>query len=199
MKYNPSFHHRRSIRLKGYDYSQPGLYFITICAKNRAHLFGEIVDGVMVLNAAGEIAKKYLLEIQEHFPHTKLHQFVVMPNHIHFIIEIVVGATVGANNYSPQQSPQQSPPQSPRQPPRQPPLQSPLQSSKPHGTSKTVGSIVRGFKIGVTKWFRKNTDIYTVWQRNYYEHIIRNEESYHRIAEYIQNNPLKWREDRYYD
>ncbi len=67
-----------------------------------------------------------------------------------------------------------------------------------HGTSRTIGSIVRGYKIGVTKWFREHTDVHTIWQRNYYEHIIRNEKSYHKIVEYIQTNPVYWQEDRYF-
>jgi REP element-mobilizing transposase RayT len=142
-----------------------------------------------------------------------------MPNHIHCIIEITeitdvgsnIGTNVGANNHSPTQtiagsnvgtnggpnvganlgannySPLQSPPTSSQS------LSPPLT----HGTSKTIGSIVRGFKIGVTKWFRKNTNIYMVWQRNYYEHIIRDEKSYQQILEYIQTNPLKWEDDQY--
>ena len=194
MKFNPDIHHRRSIRLKGHDYSQEGLYFITICTQNRMHLFGEIKDGEMILNEYGGITEKCLLEIPDHYPHAKLRQFVVMPNHIHFIIEITVktdvglnvGANVGANNYSPLQSTPPPSSQSPSPPPT-------------HGTSKTIGSIVRGFKIGVTQWFHKNTDIHTVWQRNYYEHIIRDKKSYHQILEYIQTNLLKWKDDQYYD
>lgn len=182
-KYNPNIHHRRSIRLKGYDYSQAGLYFITICCQDRAYLFGNVVDGQMVLNDAGKIANDCWLEIPNHFPNAVLHEHIVMPNHIHGIIEIVVGAenfppdkigandTIGvndgngANDYSPLRSP-----------------------------SKTIGSIVRGFKIGVTKWMRQNTDVLYIWQRNYYEHIIRNEQSYQNISEYIINNPVKWSE-----
>lgn len=173
-KYNPDIHHRRSIRLKNYDYSQAGLYFITICTQN--HLcFGKIKNGEMVLNEYGRIAEKCLLAIPDHYPHAKLHQFVVMPNHIHCIINI------GANNYSPL-----------------PPIPSPPVQPI-HGTSKTIGSIVRGFKIGVTKWFRENTDIHTVWQRNYYEHIIRDENSCLKISKYIKTNPMKWQEDKYYE
>jgi REP element-mobilizing transposase RayT len=175
MTYNPNIHHRKSIRLPGYDYSQAGAYFITICTYNRLSLFGEIINGEMFLNAAGMTAQQCWNAIPEHFPVVELGEFVVMPNHVHGIIHITqnVGAKnflpLRANNYSPQ-----------------------------HGTSKTIGSMVRGFKIGVTKWFRHNTDIQTVWQRNYHEHIIRNEESYLKIADYIQANPLRWQEDRYY-
>jgi putative transposase len=173
LKYNQEIHNRRSIRLKGYDYSREGMYFITICTHDRMCLFGKVENEEMNLNEYGKIAEKCFLAIPEHHPYAKLGPYIVMPNHIHCIIEI----TVGANNYSPLQT----------------------QTKRPiHGTSKTIGSIVRGFKIGVTKWFRKNTDIHTVWQRNYYDHIIRNEKSYCRIADYIINNPLKWQDDKYY-
>ena len=173
MTFNPTIHRRKSIRLQGYDYSQAGLYFITCCTHNRAPLFGEIMGGAMALNAAGQIAEKCWCVIPDHFPHVTLDEFVVMPNHVHGII------AVGANNHLPLQS---------NEIPRQ------LQ----HGTSKTIGSMVRGFKIGVTRWFRTNTDIHVVWQRNYYEHIIRNEDAYLKIAQYIQTNPQRWEEDTYY-
>ncbi len=184
MTYNPIIHRRKSIRLQGYDYSQAGAYFITVCTHNRVPLFGEIVDGVMVLNTAGQIVEKCWCAIPEHFPQVTLDEFVVMPNHVHGIITI--GTTVGANDYLPQPS-DETPTQSNETP-------QPLQ----HGTSRTIGSMVRGFKIGVTRWFRANTDIHAVWQRNYYEHIIRHEDAYLKIAEYIQTNPQRWDTDTYY-
>ncbi len=172
-RYDPDRHHRRSIRLKGYDYTQPGAYFITICAHQRAHLFGRVVDGEMVLNALGEIARQCWLAIPNHFPQARLDEFVIMPNHVHGIVWIV--NNVGTRNFSPPPSPDQ----------------------RPRGTSKTVGSIVRGFKIGVTKWARQHTDVYTVWQRNYYEHIIRDDRALYAIRQYIRDNPLRWHLDRY--
>lgn len=192
MTFNPIIHRRKSIRLPGYDYSQPGAYFITICTHDRLPLFGKIVDGAMVLNTAGKIVEKCWCAIPGHFPQVTLDEFVVMPNHVHGII--IVGATnpvrtndpVGANDYSPLQSNETS--TQSNEIPR------PLQ----HGTSGTIGSMVRGFKIGVTRWFRANTDIHAVWQRNYYEHIIRNEDAYLAIAEYIQTNPQRWEIDTYY-
>src|SRR5690554_3448795 len=96
MIYNPNIHHRRSIRLKGYDYSRAGLYFITICCQDRAHLFGRIVNGVMKLNDAGNVASQCWSDIPVHFPNAILHEYVIMPNHIHGIVELV-----GANNHSP--------------------------------------------------------------------------------------------------
>ncbi|NIK73953.1 REP element-mobilizing transposase RayT [Thermonema lapsum] len=185
--------------MRGYDYSKPGAYFITIVTHNRQCLFGEIKNGAMVLNDAGFIARKYWLEIPSHFPHTQLDEFIIMPNHIHGIIIIcdnehvgakntdIVGAknidiVVEAKNFSPLQ-------QTPK----------PLVTStnqQPQSPSRTIGSIIRGFKIGVTKWFRQNTDIYNVWQRNYYEHIIRNEKEFNNIRRYIINNPVNWANDK---
>jgi REP element-mobilizing transposase RayT len=191
-QYTPHIHHRRSIRLKGYDYSQAGLYFITICCAARQCLFGNIADKTLQLNQGGVIAQECWVEIPHHFPNVVLHEYIVMPNHVHGIIEIVFDAnTVGAKNFSPP-----------------PPTDTDIHTSgitaknfSPQFTSpsKTIGSIVRGYKIGVTKWFRQNTDIHEVWQRNYYEHIIRNEEAYRRIAEYIKHNPAQWQEDQLYN
>jgi len=190
MTYNPDIHHRRSIRLRGYDYSQAVLYFITVCTHKRLNLFGAIENGEMILNDAGRIVEKYWLEIPEHYPNVVLHEHVVMPNHVHGIVENnpennanesdvhnVGVRPVGVQNLEPL-----------------PAQRNQFQKVIP----RSIGSIVRGFKIGVTKWFRKNTDISTVWQRNYYEHIIRDEKSYYQISEYIQTNPLKWQDDKYY-
>lgn len=197
--YNPAIHHRRSIRLKGYDYAQEGLYFITICCKDRLHLFGEIKNGKMILNAFGEIAEECWLEIPIHFPNVALHEYVIMPNHVHGIIEIKFNSNkieknlpiesnlndfvkpVGANNHSPLRV-----------------LQHSNQRDLPRSPSKTIGSIIRGYKIGVTKWIRQNSSIRDIWQRNYYDHIIRNESSLFRISIYIQNNPQNWKEDKFY-
>jgi len=184
MKYDPEKHNRRSIRLKNYDYSKSGAYFITICTKNRQCLFGEIVNGEMILNDGGKIVEKCWIDIPEHFPNAILDEFIIMPNHIHGIIILNeldfdnVGANmvvdVGANNHSPPQN------------------------DRPHGTTRTIGSIIRGFKIGVTKWFRQNSNIHTVWQRNYYDHIIRNEIELIKIRKYIINNPRNWTNDNNY-
>lgn len=177
MSYDPDRHHRRSIRLKGYDYAQSGAYFVTIVTQGRACLFGRVVNGQMQLNDAGSMAEACWLAIPEHFPFVELDAFAIMPNHIHGIIVITA---VGANNHSP------PPPHSPLPP------QSPQTFRSP---SQTVGSIIRGFKIGVTKWFRANTDVYVVWQRNYYEHIIRDEPALQRIRHYIAANPAHWTDD----
>ena len=200
-------HNRRSIRFKGYDYTQAGLYFITICCQNRACLFGEIENGKMMLNDAGAIANDCWLNIPNHFPNAILHEYVIMPNHVHGIIELV-----GANNHSPV-SKLHSPKTELHSPKNKKNNNSVIGDNRAKNVSvigdnraknvsplrspsKTVGSVVRGFKIGVTKWMRQNTDIFHIWQRNYWEHIIRDDISYENISQYIINNPTKWNNDK---
>jgi putative transposase len=170
MPLNASLHHRKSTRLKGWDYSNPGIYFVTLCVQDRACLFGEIIDGKMVMTDAGRYAKKCWMDIPSHFPAVELDEFVIMPNHIHRILML---RDVGANNHSP--------------------LQNPKKSS---GTSKTIGSVIRGFKIGVTKWFRGVVPDGVAWQRSFYDHIGRNEQELFRIRRYIRNNPFNWESDK---
>ena len=98
MPYNKNIHHRRSIRLKGYDYSQAGLYFITICVQDRKCLFGNIVNGEMILNDAGKMADNEWVKIPERFTNVQLHEQIVMPNHFHAIMEIVGATLVVAQN-----------------------------------------------------------------------------------------------------
>jgi putative transposase len=241
MPYNPQIHHRRSIRLKGYDYSQAGAYFITICTQNHACLFGFVGaplvgdqnncaiqnngviqnngaiqnNGVIqnngakndgakndvviqnetdfgnddgepqigrpqgpaptvarngdapkfILNDAGKMVEIEWLKLTERFPNIELHEFVVMPNHFHGILQIVDVAAAG----------------------------------------KTVGDMMDAFKsittveyihgVKTLDWEKFNRKL---WQRNYYEHIIRDEKSYQRISEYIINNPYKWKDDKFY-
>jgi putative transposase len=179
--FNPEIHYRKSIRIPDYDYSKEGFYFVTICCQDMVCRFGYVVDGKMVLNECGKIAKECWEKIPNHFLLARLHSFVIMPNHIHGIIEIT--ENVGAKNFSPN-------------------IQNVSESAKNfsplRSPSKSIGSIVRGFKIGVTKWIRQNTNVYKLWQRNYYEHVIRNEHSYNKITEYIHTNPLKWEFDKFY-
>jgi putative transposase len=172
IRFDPRIHHRKSIRLKGFDYSREGLYFITICTHDRQLLFGRIEKGKMNLSDGGKVAHECWLAIPEHFPKVKLHEFVIMPDHLHGIIELTDDS--GVQNFGSHPHPR-----------------------KRHEFQKiiprSVGSVVRGFKIGVTKYFRANTQIETAWQRNFHERIIRNEESYLRISRYITNNPLYWK------
>ncbi|NOY58779.1 MAG: transposase [Calditrichaeota bacterium] len=199
-RYDPRIHHRRSIRLKGYDYSQPGLYFITICTQNLEHFFGEIRNGIMGLNDAGIMVHNEWISIPERFPNVKLHEFVVMPNHFHSIMEITVGATlVVAPRVAAPNDAQIN--ENARGQPGQPQGVAPTGKNKP----KTVGDIVGAFQSIVTvkyidgvknnHWRRFNGKL---WQRNYWEHIIRNENEYIRISEYIKNNPLNWKDDKFY-
>ncbi|MFH1161430.1 MAG: transposase [bacterium] len=168
-KYNPEYHHRRSIRLKGYDYSREGMYFITICSHGRDHLFGKIENGKMILNPMGQIARHEWIKTTEIRTNITLGEYVVMPNHIHGIVVINgLPGIVGAYGNTPLRSP-----------------------------TKTVGAIVRGYKSAVTKQINilRNCPKCPVWQRNYYEHIIYDESEYLRISEYIYNNPANWMDD----
>lgn len=193
---NPSKkHRRRSIRLKNYDYSQSGLYFITICAQNRCCLFGEIVDGAMILNDAGQMVYDQWAILPNRFNRVELHEFIVMPNHFHGIIELVskhpVGAPlVGAPSHGGDPNDHQ-------------------QTGQPQGIAPTVnptiGDIVGAYKSLTTNEYIAGVKHYhwprfkqKVWQRDYYEHVIRSEQSYLEIVEYIRNNPLNWVEDTYY-
>jgi len=170
-QYNPEKHHRRSIRLKSHDYAGGGLYFVTLCAHNRQQLFGSIEGGKVCLTEAGRVAKACWLAIPEHFLGIEPGGFVVMPDHVHGLVRMPASeGAVGAKNVSPIQPPT---------------------PSRPQGTSRTLGSVVRGFKVGVTKWVRENTDVKNVWHRNYYEMIVRTPEAEKKIAEYIRMNP--WR------
>jgi len=190
MKNIPDNKHRRSIRLKGYDYSHKGLYFITICTQYRLNLFGEIEDCEMALNDAGKMINKQWVELTHRFDRIELHEFIVMPNHFHGIIEIVGVPLVGTrfsgstNNGN-----------------------SGLQNTgQPQGFAPTIGDVVGAFKSLSTNEYIQNVKQNNwqpldkkLWQRNYYEHIIRDEESYYEISEYIQTNPVKWQDDKYYN
>ena len=174
---------RKNIRLRNYDYTKEGLYFITICASEKnKEIFGNIQGGVVYLNHAGETAKQCWEEIPCHFPNTVLHEYIIMPDHIHGIIELV-----GANNYSP--NTQNTKNHNSHGATNNYPLEQTVEKYfAPTGTSKTIGSIVRGFKIGVTKHIG-----HSLWQRNYYEHIVRSTDDYIRISTYIVQNPQNWK------
>jgi putative transposase len=186
-KYNPNIHHRRSIRLKGYDYSQAGLYFITICCGDRICRFGEIENGMMILNELGEIAYNEWRKLSERFKNMELDAFQIMPNHIHGIIALNV-PPVGAG-FTPAPIPNTMQPHS--------------GNGQPQGIAPTVSDIVGAYKSLVANgcleiYKSKNKIMGKLWQRNYYEHIIRNEKSYQTISEYILNNPSKWNDDKFY-
>ena len=165
MKFNPEIHHRRSIRLKGYDYSCEDLYFITICCYDRICVFGNIVTGVQNFEP-GNIPGNNSVGAQKFVPgNTPGNDSVGVQN-------------AGVQNFEP--------------------LRSPPKNEFQKIIPRSIGSIVRGYKIGVTKWFHQHTEVHRVWEHNYYEHIIRDDKSYWIITEYIINNPTKWDEDRFY-
>jgi REP element-mobilizing transposase RayT len=184
MTYNPDIHHRHSIRLKDYDYSQAGAYFVTICAWQRECLFGEIVDGVMILNDVGRIVETVWCHLPEQFKNATLDEYVIMPNHFHGIIFLSdsVGATPSAR----------------------PDTQMSEKDGRPVGIAPTgplpgsIGAVMAQFKSNVTKRINKfrNNPGCPVWQRNYYERVIRNEDELSRAREYIVNNPMKWELDK---
>lgn len=195
MAYNPKIHHRRSVRLKGYDYSQAGLYFITICCQDRQHRFGEIINGAMILNEYGKIAHDEWEKLTDRFANVALDVFQIMPNHMHGIL-VLVGATLAvAQNTVAQNTVAQNNNFSNGI------IDKEWAGASPARTG--ISDIVGAYKSLV---FKSCLDIYKsndelmgkLWQRNYYEHIIRNEQSYQRISEYIINNPAKWSEDKFY-
>jgi len=172
---NMKYRNRKKNRLQNYDYSQNGMYFITICVKEREELFGKIKSGKMILNELGRIVEKCYLEITEHFDNVYLDQYIIMPNHIHGIIEI---NQVG-NAY--------------------------MRSSDINRTKMLLSKVVQGFKAAVTRMENgydkdnKKERVYafpTIWQKSFYDNIIRNEISLNKIREYIINNPKVWERDR---
>jgi len=238
LKYNPDKHHRHSIRLKGYDYSKIGLYFITICTRtigiqmtdgtgkisgaqmrgynvgagfarpntqmsseqqdgqtpplqttvkppmflNNQTPFGKIENGKMILNEFGQIVETEWQNLKIKYPHITLHEYTIMPNHFHGIIEIVgVGSahpeTTNMNfeNINIDTGD--------------------IRAGKPRPYNIALGNIIGYFKYQTTK--KINLPV-KLWQRDYFEHIIRNEQSYQKIAEYIVNNPANWQNDKFY-
>jgi putative transposase len=192
--------HRRSIRLPHYDYTQPGAYFVTVCTKDREHLFGKIVNGTMLLNRIGDIVQQIWEELPGRFPNIALDLFIVMPNHFHGIIIIsnaVNDNTVGAGFPRPKHTDPN--------PGNVPTLgagtggaaiggagTAPLQGYKP-----SLGQMVAFFKYGSAKHINeyRKTPAAAVWQRNYYEHIIRSESKLNQMRQYILDNPAYWNLD----
>jgi REP element-mobilizing transposase RayT len=217
-KFDPQKHHRRSVRLKGYDYSSEGAYYVTIVAQGRECLFGKIVDGEMYLSKYGEIVQKWWDEIPIHFLNVELGAFVIMPNHVHGIIFIIDNRR--GEVLSPRDHPNNN-----------------IQDEYVDGNNKqggwindegvktknqggetqnqgmginnqggetpplprrTLGQIVAYFKYQSTKEMNRietENSITKFWQRSYYEHIIRNEKELQQKTDYIMDNPAQWDED----
>ncbi|MBI1885791.1 MAG: transposase [Chloroflexi bacterium] len=187
MRYDPSRHHRRSIRLPGYDYAQAGAYFVTICTQNRECMFGEVVDGEMILTASGQMVESVWRELPQHYPGVEADTFVVMPNHVHGMI-ILVGAGPRARPGRPQGV---APTDDLGQP----------QGFAPTGTM-SLPDVVHRFKSLTTARYRRGVlqgrwlpFPGRLWQRNYYDHVIRNDEGLNRIRQYIVDNPVHWADD----
>ncbi len=188
MKYNADRHHRRSIRLRGYDYSQTGAYFVTVVTQGRNNLFGDILDAEMRLNEAGLMVRATWEGIPYHYDGIVLDAFVVMPNHIHGII-VLVGATPRGRPDRPHGGPAPGP--------------DPGQAQGPAPTaSLSLSDVVHRFKTLTTKRYADGVKQHEwphfpgrLWQRNYYEHIIREEPSLNRIRQYIVDNPARWAVD----
>ena len=156
-----------SNRYPGWNYGWDGFYFVTICVKHRAPAFGQVVDGRMELSELGQWARYCWKDIPNHFPFVVLDAFIVMPDHIHGIIQI--NKPVGAQDFAPLRARNIFGPQ-----------------------SQNLGSIIRGFKIGVKKYTTMH-HIPFQWQPNYHDHIIRNQQALERIRIYIRNNPKNWK------
>ena len=201
MKHDPNKHHRRSIRLKGYDYSKAGMYFVTLVCRQRACLFGEVIDGKMRLSAAGQIVQQEWRRLGQQFPDARIDVFVVMPNHVHGIIVIhpdVVGAT------QPSQKETISGENRTLEEIRIGNGGSPLRGEVGGGARPangpapgSLGAMIGQFKSRCTKrlWASKGLSGTPIWQRNYYEHIIRNDDDYKRVYLYIESNPVNWNAD----
>ncbi|EPR65297.1 transposase [Cyclobacterium qasimii] len=197
MSYNPNIHHRKSLRLTGYDYSQAGAYFITICCHKRIHRFGEIENNEMILNEYGTHAYNEWAKLPERFNNFVLDGFQIMPNHMHGII-ILNAVEAG---FTPSQIENNN--NEIGQPPGLTLTISDDINDIPIRPNASVGDIVGAYKSLVAnkclKIFKlKNRMMGKFWQRNYYEHIVRNEQSYQTISKYIVNNPKKWGDDKFY-
>lgn len=196
-RYDPINHHRRSIRLKGYDYSQPGAYFVTLLCKERVHYFGEVQNEKMIMNEAGHIVERCWLDLPNHAPDIILGAHAVMPNHFHGILIIADGKkdgesvdetaaraiaagaiAVGAIHESPQ-------------------LPADIKTRRRMLLPKLMGRM----KMRSAKQINllNGTPGRHVWQRNYYEHIIRDNLEYQKITTYIRNNPKNWHDVKFYN
>ncbi len=199
MNYNPEKHHRRSIRLRGYDYKWEGAYYFTICCHQKRCLLGEIEDGVMHLNLIGATVKAVWDSLPRHFPLIELDAFVIMPNHIHGIIVITNSRgeafVPGYNDTFPKSLFTNASPIPECNDTSPIPRYNDI--PPPHGTeSGSIGAIIQNFKSVATRRVNRITrNSGTLWQRNYYEKIIRNEKAYENIRRYIVENPLNWDED----
>jgi REP element-mobilizing transposase RayT len=210
---------RHTIRWQGYDYAQAGAYYLTICTDDRRHWFGHIWDGVMHPSAIGQLARRCWNAIPEHMPHVDIGEFVVMPNHVHGIVIIRerLVVPVGADHDRPDTMP---PPETMPDDPgtgmpggdpdtahapshhtrtrHDAPLRDPR---KPPGIPRgALGQIVASYKSAVTRMAYRDGLLphgTPIWQRNYWDRVIRDDGEHERIAQYIRDNPMNWERDRF--
>ena len=187
MPFDPQSHHRRSIRLPGYDYTQPGAYFVTVVTWQREELFGQVVSGEMHLNDFGRIAREEWLKTAALRSNVALREdeFVVMPNHVHGVVWIVDEgeSLVGAQRRC---APTEN--------------RAPTKDHVPIGrlVASSIPAIIRAYKSAVTYRINALREMpgTPLWQRNYYEHIVRDDKEFWAIVNYIHDNPLNWQEDQ---
>jgi len=160
--------HRRSIRLRDYDYSSPGAYFVTMVTKGHKCIFGKIIDSVVTMYDLGRIAYDCWFNLTDHFPHIDVNPFIVMPNHVHGIITIIENDRRGTIYRAPTME----------------------QFGKP--VAGSLPTIIRTYKAAVSRLAKKELGCTDVWHRNYYEHIIRNQTDLDAITAYILTNPSHW-------
>lgn len=204
--YNPVIHHRRSIRLKNFDYSKSGFYFITLVCQNRIHRFGEIEDSKIILNEFGQIAEREWLNLPTRFLNIELHTFQIMPDHIHFILQIREADTLRATARVAQTAAEEEraagvereagEERAAARAAQTDQVRATLAVATDPPTAPSLGDIVGAYKSIVSveclKIYKsKNETMGKLWLRNYYERIIRNETAYHAISKYISENPSK--------
>ncbi|MBU1130628.1 transposase [Patescibacteria group bacterium] len=167
---------RKLNRMRGYDYSQNGFYFVTICLKNKIEYFGSIKNGQMIINKFGKIVEYCWYDLINHYGNCRLDEFIIMPNHVHGIVEI--------NNN--------------REGAGLKPARTDLESARTLINKKySLSEMIRGFKSFSSRRINEvNFDSVFRWQRSFYDHIIQNDGSLYRIRKYIKNNPLRWELDR---
>ena len=168
MVYNFLFRHRKSIRLKEYDYSQPGEYFITVCTHDKKCFFGEVIEEKIILSPIGKTARKCWEEIPEQFPDVRLDEYVIMPNHVHGIVILTEGRDLinqipTRNNFPLMKNPKM-----------------------------TLGKVIRYYKARSSKHIHDSGHVDFRWQSLFYDRIVRSEKELNNIRDYIANNPLKW-------
>lgn len=168
---------RRSIRLRGYDYTSAGLYYVTLCVTGRECIFGTVRKGSVALSPLGRMVELRWQKLPSFFPNLALDEFVMMPNHLHGILYL-----------APDEIEVKSPPQ--------PPVRDIFSSGRPCGTrSGSLGAVIQNLKSSTARALNSQLGGNRPWQRNYHEHIIRDADELDRIRTYIRQNPARWNDD----